>query len=40
MVKTELLYRIENRSIFVTQFKGSRFDALNKIGFSFTLSEL
>lgn len=30
----------DNRRIFVTQFKGSRFDALNKIGFTFTLSEL
>lgn len=40
MVKTELLHGTENRSIFVTQFKGSRFDALNRIGFSFTLSEL
>ena len=29
-----------NCSIFVTQFKGSRFEVLNKIGFSFTLSEL
>ena len=40
MVKTELLHGTENRSIFVTQFKWSRFDAINKIGFSFTLSEL
>lgn len=40
MVKTELLHGTENRSIFVTQFKWSRFGALNKIGFSFTLSEL
>ena len=29
-----------NCSIFVTQFKGSRFEVFNKIGFSFTLSEL
>lgn len=29
-----------NCHIFVTQFKGSRFEVLNKIGFSFTLSEL
>ena len=29
-----------NCSIFVTQFKGSRFEVLNKIGFSFTISEL
>lgn len=29
-----------NCRIFVTQFKGSRFEVLNKIVFSFTLSEL